>query len=45
MTTVFRTTERAADLTQRLLAFSRTQVLNPKVINANHLIAGVNVTI
>jgi PAS domain S-box-containing protein len=32
---------RAAALTQRLLAFSRRQTLNPKPINVNRLIAGV----
>jgi len=36
---VFRATKRAADLTQRLLAFSRKQVLNPEIINVNGLIA------
>ncbi len=32
---------RAAALTHRLLAFSRRQTLDPKPINANHLIAGM----
>jgi signal transduction histidine kinase/ActR/RegA family two-component response regulator len=36
---LFRATERAADLTQHLLAFSRKQVLSPEIINANNLIA------
>lgn len=30
--------ERAADLTHQLLAFSRRQMLEPKVINVNHLV-------
>jgi PAS domain S-box-containing protein len=38
---VFRATERAADLTQRLLAFSRKQVLNPEIVNANNLITNI----
>ena len=38
---VFHATKRCADLTQRLLAFSRKQVLNPEVINANYLIADI----
>jgi PAS domain S-box-containing protein len=38
---VFRATKRGADLTQRLLAFSRKQVLNPKIVNANNLIADI----
>ncbi|HEX4180887.1 MAG TPA: PAS domain-containing protein [Caulobacteraceae bacterium] len=33
--------KRAAALTQRLLAFSRRQTLNPKPINVNKLIAGI----
>jgi PAS domain S-box-containing protein len=41
LTTVFRATKRGADLTQRLLAFSRKQVLIPKVINANNLITDI----
>jgi len=32
--------ERGADLTQRLLAFSRKQVLNPKAVDINALLAG-----
>ena len=38
---VYRATMRATDLTQRLLAFSRKQVLNPEIINANNLIADI----
>ena len=38
---VFRAVKRDAELTQRLLAFSRKQVLHPKVINANNLIADI----
>ncbi len=34
---VFHGTERAADLTQRMLAFSRKQVLRPEVINIDRL--------
>ena len=41
LATVFRTTQRAADLTQRLLAFSRKQVLNPEVLNVSNLIANI----
>lgn len=36
-----RNADRAASLTQRLLAFSRRQVLDPKPINANNLIIDV----
>jgi signal transduction histidine kinase len=39
---VIRATKRAADLTQRLLAFSRRQVLRPETINANSLITDVS---
>jgi PAS domain S-box-containing protein len=38
---IIRATGRGADLTQRLLAFSRKQVLSPEIINANNLIAGI----
>jgi CheY-like chemotaxis protein len=38
---VFHGTKRAADLTQRLLAFSRKQVLKPEIINANTMIAEI----
>lgn len=34
--------QRAAQLTQRLLAFSRRQPLNPRAIDANRLIAGIS---
>jgi signal transduction histidine kinase/CheY-like chemotaxis protein len=34
--------ERAAQLTQRLLAFSRLQPLNPKTVDANKLILGMS---
>ena len=34
--------ERAAQLTQRLLAFSRRQPLNPRVIDVNNLIASIS---
>ena len=36
---VFQGARRAADLTQRLLAFSRKQMLKPEVVDANKLIA------
>ena len=32
------TAQRAADLTQQLLAFSRRQIINPETININHLL-------
>ena len=41
LTTLIRATKRAAELTQRLLAFSRKQVLHPQVINVNNLIADI----
>jgi signal transduction histidine kinase/CheY-like chemotaxis protein len=34
-----RATQRGVKLTSQLLAFSRRQILNPKLVNANHLIA------
>jgi PAS domain S-box-containing protein len=36
-----RAADRAADLTQQLLAFSRKQVLRPTVVNLNTMIAGL----
>ncbi|MEE8563836.1 MAG: hybrid sensor histidine kinase/response regulator, partial [Alphaproteobacteria bacterium] len=39
---VVRATKRGAELTQRLLAFSRKQVLNPEIVNANNLIADIS---
>jgi CheY-like chemotaxis protein len=39
--TVVRAIKRGAELTQRLLAFSRKQVLNPEIINANSMIADI----
>ncbi|MCZ6861518.1 MAG: PAS domain S-box protein [Alphaproteobacteria bacterium] len=41
LATVHRATERAAELIQRLLAFSRRQVLMPEIIHANRLIVEV----
>ncbi|MCZ6862216.1 MAG: PAS domain-containing protein, partial [Alphaproteobacteria bacterium] len=38
---IYRATRRAANLTERLLAFSRKQVLQPKAIDANKLIADI----
>ena len=38
---IARAGHRAADLTQQLLAFSRQQVLRPKVVNINEAIAGM----
>jgi PAS domain S-box-containing protein len=37
-----RNADRAASLTQRLLAFSRTQPLEPKPVNPNRLVVGVS---
>ena len=39
LASILRASRRGAELTQRLLAFSRRQVLHPKVINANALIS------
>jgi PAS domain S-box-containing protein len=39
--TVISAAERGADLTRRLLAFSRKQTLQPKIINCNELIEGM----
>ena len=39
--TAIQSVERGAQLTQRLLAFSRTQTLNPRQIDVNHLITGM----
>lgn len=33
--------ERAASLTQQLLAFSRKQMLKPKILNLNHVVKGI----
>ncbi len=41
LATMFRATKRGAELTQRLLAFSRKQVLNPEIVNANNLISDI----
>jgi PAS domain S-box-containing protein len=37
--------ERAADMTQKLLAFSRRQIIEPELINANNLIQGLKLMI
>ena len=39
--TAIHSVERGAQLTQRLLAFSRTQTLKPRQIDVNHLITGM----
>jgi len=39
---IVRSTERAASLTHQLLAFSRKQVMQPKLLNLNKLITDVN---
>lgn len=41
MTQVLRAAERSADLTQRLLAFSRRQALRPEPTDVNQLVAGM----
>ena len=38
----YRAAERAAELTKRLLAFSRSQPLDPRPIDANRLVAGMS---
>lgn len=38
---IYQASQRAASLTQQLLAFSRRQVLQPKVINLNTLVPGI----
>jgi two-component system cell cycle sensor histidine kinase/response regulator CckA len=40
---IMKASERAATLTSQLLAFSRRQVLQPKVLNVNRLIGGLSV--
>ncbi len=37
--------ERAADMTQKLLAFSRRQIIEPELINTNNLILGLELLI
>ncbi|MBI5086238.1 MAG: PAS domain S-box protein [Acidobacteria bacterium] len=41
LTQVRQAGERAADLTQQLLAFSRKQVIRPKTLDLNHIVADV----
>ncbi|MEW6658237.1 MAG: ATP-binding protein [Thermodesulfobacteriota bacterium] len=38
---IIKTAERAADLTRQLLAFGRKQIIQPRIINLNELIAGM----
>ena len=42
LTNVYHAAERAAELTKRLLAFSRNQPLNPRPIDANRLVADMS---
>jgi two-component system cell cycle sensor histidine kinase/response regulator CckA len=42
LTEIKRAGERAAELTQQLLAFSRRQVLEPKVVDLNQVITGID---
>ncbi len=41
MTVAMASIDRATSLTQRLLAFGRRQMLDPKSVDANHLVAGM----
>lgn len=41
VTQILTSAERAANLTQALLAFSRKQIINPKPVNLNEIISGV----
>jgi two-component system NtrC family sensor kinase len=42
MSNAYQAAERAAELTKRLLAFSRSQPLEPRPIDANRLVAGMS---
>jgi PAS domain S-box-containing protein len=39
---ILETTQRGANLTRQLLAFTRQQVLDPRVVDLNHLVSGMN---
>ncbi|MCG2723061.1 MAG: PAS domain S-box protein [Thermodesulfovibrionales bacterium] len=41
VTQILHASERAASLTQALLAFSRKQIINPKIVNLNEIIAAL----
>jgi PAS domain S-box-containing protein len=42
LSTIIRSAERGASLTQRLLAFSRRQMLEPRLVDVNRLVGGMS---